>query len=129
MASTRLFSDIDLSFTAHPVTKDILAKYDDNAIKNAVKNLVLTRHFERLFHSEIGSNVNNMMFENANPGVVMSIRDEIFDVINNFEPRVDLLEVDVKFSPDQHLVMVTIIFRIKNTVRPITLQFALERTR
>jgi len=129
MASTRLFSDLDLSFTAHPVTKDILAKYDDNAIKNAVKNLVLTRHFERLFHSEIGSNVNNMMFENANPGVVLSIRDEIYDVINNFEPRVDLLEVDVKFSPDQHLVMVTIIFKIKNTVRPITLQFALERTR
>lgn len=129
MAKTRLFSDIDLSFTPHPTTKDLVAKYDDNAIKAAVKNLVLTSHYERPFHSEIGSNVKGLLFEIASPALAAVLRQEITDVITNFEPRVVLLDVGVEFSADENFVKVTIVFKVVNTERPITLQFTLDRTR
>jgi phage baseplate assembly protein W len=127
--ATRIFKDIDLSFNPHPSTGDFLGKYDDEAVKNAVKNLVMTKHYERPFHSEIGSSVNALLFELPSPGLVILLRQEISDVINNFEPRVDILDIDVKFTPDYHAVQITIVFKIKNTTRPITVQFALNRTR
>lgn len=127
--NTRLFSDIDLSFEKHPSTKDIFAKYDDNAIKNAVKNLILTKHFERPFHSEIGSNVNALLFELASPAITAITRQNIIDVINNFEPRVVLLEIDVESSLDSNALFVRIVFRIRNTQRPIIVEFTLDRTR
>lgn len=127
--TTRLFSDIDLSFVPHPSTGDLRVRYDDNAIKNAVKNLILTRHYERPFHSEIGSNVTNMLFELATPATVVLLKQEIADVIKNFEPRVDLQTVDVAFSSDEHTLLVSLVFTIKNTTRPITVQLTLNRTR
>jgi phage baseplate assembly protein W len=129
MANLRQFSDLDLSFSPHPSTGDLVGKYDETAIKNAVKNLVITRHYERPFHSEIGSNVTKMLFENPTPGVVALLRQEIVDVIKNFEPRVSNLDVDITFSPDSQYIYVTIVFFITNTSRPITIEFALSRTR
>lgn len=127
--NTRIFSDIDLSFEKHPVSKDIFAKYDDNAIKNALKNLILTKHYERPFHSEIGSNVTALLFENASPAVSAIIRQTISDVIDNFEPRVELLDIVVDMKPDQNELLVRIVFKIRNTTRPITVEFTLDRTR
>lgn len=129
MAKTRTFSDIDLSFIPHPATKDLVAKYDDSAIKNAVKNLIVTSHYERPFHSEIGSSVKGLMFELASPALAAVIKQEIADVLRNFEPRVVLLDVQVEFSQDEHEIRITVIFKIVNTERPITLQFTLDRTR
>lgn len=127
--NTRLFSDIDLSFQKHPATRDIFAKYDDNAIKNSIKNLILTRHYERPFHSEIGSNANNMLFELAYPAAAAIMRQEITDVINNFEPRVEILNVEVEFKEDSYEAFVRITFRVRNTQSPITVEFTLDRTR
>lgn len=127
--NTRIFSDIDLSFERHPVSKDIFLKYDDNAIKNSLKNLILTKHYERPFHSEIGSNVTALLFENASPAVSAIMRQTIVDVVENFEPRVELIEVDVNMKPDQNEMTVRIIFKIRNTTRPITVEFTLDRTR
>jgi phage baseplate assembly protein W len=127
--ATRLFKDIDLSFVPHPTTGDLLAKFDEEAIKNAVKNLVLTKHYERAFHSEIGSSVSGLLFEIASPGLEIVLKQEIADVINNFEPRVELLDIEVLFTPDANSVQVTITFRIRNTTRPIVVRFALNRTR
>jgi phage baseplate assembly protein W len=129
MAKTRTFSDIDLSFNPHPATKDLVAKYDDAAIKTAVKNLILTTHYERPFHSELGSSVKGLLFEIASPALVAIIKQEIANVIQNFEPRVVLLDVQVQFSADENEITITVIFKIVNTERPITLQFTLDRTR
>ena len=126
---TRIFSDIDLTFKPHPSTRDLVAKYDDTAIKNAVKNLIMTQHYERHFHGEIGSSVTGLLFEIPSPAITAIIKQEIKDVIANFEPRVVLKEVDVNFSPDEHELDVKIIFMIKNTTRPITIQFFMDRTR
>ena len=60
--NTRTFTDLDLNFTAHPVNKDVATKYDEQAIKQSVRNLILTKNFERPFHSEIGCQVRGMLF-------------------------------------------------------------------
>lgn len=129
MANTRVFKDLDISFTPHPVTGDVLLKYDENAIKNSLKNLLLTNHYERPFHSELGCNLRSMMFELPSPGLVALMRDEIANTITNFEPRVVVNDIKVLFSPDNNQVMITVLFKIVNSERPITLQFTLNRTR
>ncbi len=130
MAKTaRIFSDLDLNFTAHPVTKDVSRKYDENAIKTALKNLVLTSNYERPFHSEIGSPIKRLLFEPAGPMLAMTLKRAIVDLVNNFEPRVELIDVSVGFSGDNNSVYVTVEFKVINTERPLTLELVLERTR
>jgi hypothetical protein len=126
---TRTFTDIDLSFEPHPNTGDLMVKTDDNAIKNAVKNLILTKHYERAFHSEIGSSVMGMMFELITPGLIAVINQEIRDVITNFEPRVRVIDVRTVFNPDESSADITIIFNIVNTTSPLTVNVALKRVR
>jgi phage baseplate assembly protein W len=127
--NTRIFSDLDLNFTAHPVTGDITRRYDDNAIKQSVKNLLLTRNFERPFHSEIGSPIRQLLFDNPGPMFNVMLKRAVIDVINNFEPRVNIIDVRVDDYSDANEVYVTLEFTIVNTERPITLELALERTR
>lgn len=127
--STRLFSDIDLNFTAHPVTKDITRRFDENAIKASLRNLLLTRNYERPFHSEIGSPIRALMFELPGPMFDVMLQRAIIDVINNFEPRVEIIDVLVNDASDLNAVYITLEFKIVNTERPITLDLALERTR
>lgn len=127
--NTRTFSDLDLNFTKHPVTSDVSRKYDEEAVKQSVKNLVLTQNYERPFHSEIGSQIRGLLFEPATPMLSMLLRRAISDTIINFEPRVRLIDVAVRLEPDSNSVNVTIEFTIVNTVRPITVSLTLKRTR
>jgi phage baseplate assembly protein W len=127
--NTRMFSDLDLNFTAHPVTGDISIRYDEDAIKSSVRNLVLTNNYERPFHSEIGSPINSLLFDLASPLLSITLKRIISDLINNFEPRVNLRDVIIKVSPDNNSVYVSIYFTILNTVRPIMLDVILERSR
>lgn len=127
--NTRLFSDLDFNFTAHPVTKDVVRRYDDNAIKAALKNLILTSNYERPFHPEIGSPIKSLLFEPATPLLASSLKQAIVNTINNFEPRVELTDVSVTVDDDSNSVGISIEFKIVNTTRPITLDLTLERTR
>jgi len=127
--NTRIFSDLDFNFTAHPVTKDLTRRYGDNAIKNALKNLILTNNFERPFHSEIGSPIRRLLFEPATPLLAASLKQAIINTINNFEPRVELINVIVSVDEDSYSVGVSIEFQVINTTRPLTLDLTLERTR
>lgn len=127
--NTRTFSDIDLNFTAHPVTKDVSKKYDDNAIKQSIKSLVLTRNYDRPFHSEIGTPLSSLMFEPVSPVTAQLIKKVIEQTIINFEPRVVLTDVQVKFSPDNYSVYCSIEYRIVNTNAPQMVNLTLKRTR
>ena len=128
-SNTRQFSDLDLNFTPPPVTGDVGFKKDENAVKQAVKNLVLTQNFERPFHSEIGSSLRSLLFEPATPMTKEILRKTISDTITNFEPRVELLGVDIRYTLDDTAVDVRIRFKIKNTFTPIDVSLTLERTR
>ena len=110
------------------MTKDIVLRYDENSIKTSLKNLILTSNYERPFHSEIGSPIKRLLFEPATPMLGVVIKRAIVDVVNNFEPRVQLLDVNVQVS-DNNSVLVNIEFKIVNTETPLTLDLVLERTR
>jgi phage baseplate assembly protein W len=127
--ATRTFMDLDLNFTPHPVTGDIVRKYDETAIKQSIKNLVMTKNFERPFNSELGSPISSLLFDLVTPLTAIAVRRAIIDVINNYEPRVALLEVEPVISPDSNSLYVSITFKIINTEKPITLDLLLERTR
>jgi len=127
--ATRTYTDIDLNFTRHPVTGDVALKYDASAIKAAVKHLVMTRFYERLFHSEIGTPVSDLLFELAGPSLSIRLKKSISDVINNYEPRVVLISVDVFYEDDSPSIQITIFFRIVNTEIPLSVDLILERTR
>ena len=127
--STRVFSDLDFNFTAHPVTGDVARRYDENAIKSSIKNLLMTGYYEKPFHSEIGSPIRQMLFELATPMTIITMERAITDVINNYEPRAELIDVKVFDNLDNNAVAVTIVFKIINTTAPIRLDLVLERTR
>lgn len=127
--NTRTFSDLDINFLVNPVTGDIARKYDEAAIKQSVKNLILTNHYERLFHPEIGSQVTALLFEPFSPMMKFTLERAIINTINNHEPRVQLLAVDVTLNEDNHTVYVSITFRIVNTERPLVVDITLKRTR
>jgi phage baseplate assembly protein W len=127
--NTRIFSDLDFNFTKHPVTKDLSRRYDEDAVKNSLKNLILTNNYERPFHSEIGSPIKKLLFEPATPMLGAMLRRTIQDVINTFEPRVNIIDIIVMTNPDDYSIDVSIEFTILNTTAPITLDLTLQRTR
>ena len=127
--NTRTFSDIDMAFLANPVSKDIYKKYDENAIKQSIKNLIMTKNFERPFRSDIGSQISSLLFEPITPVLRATIKKTITNTIISYEPRVNLLSVEVLLSPDNNGVYVTIVFSIVNTSTPISVDLFLERTR
>jgi phage baseplate assembly protein W len=127
--NTRTFSDLDLNFTKNPVTKDVTRRFDEDAVKNSIKNLVLTSNYERPFHSEIGSPVRQLLFEPASPMLGAMLKRSIEDLINNFEPRVTVIDIICVVAEDDYTIDVSIEFRILNTITPITLDLTLQRTR
>lgn len=129
MTNTRTFSDLDLNFIANPATGDITSKNDANAIKQSIKNLVLTRNFERPFHPEIGSQVYNLLFDQFSPMTQSMMEQAIRNTITNFEPRVNLRKVSVALNNDNQTAYVTVMFTILNTAQPITVDLTLKRTR
>lgn len=129
MAATRIFADLDLNFTAHPVSKDVTRRYNENAVKAALRNLLLTSYYERPFHSEIGAPIRQLLFEIPGPMNREMIKRAVQDTVANYEPRVQLLNVEVKYDPDNNNVDILLEFRVLNSPNITTLELTLERTR
>jgi phage baseplate assembly protein W len=123
------FSDLDLRFNIHPVTKDLVLSSDEQAISRSIKNLVLTNHYERLMQSSIGSNVSGMLFELITPLTASQVQREIYDVITAFEPRAINVIVSVTAIPEQNALNANIQYYIENTPIPIVVDILLERIR
>ena len=123
------YRDLNLSFLPNPVRKDISTLSDADAVKQSVMNLILTKHYERPFHPEIGCNVTAFLFDNTTPLTAINIQRSIQDVIGNFEPRASLKSVDVNVAPDQNGFNVTIQFFIANVADIVSVDFFLERLR
>lgn len=124
----RRFSDIDISCLKHPVTKDISKKLNEKAIIFSIKNLVLTKIYERPFHPELSSDVCSLLFENVTHSMLSTLNDVIIMTINNFEPRVELQLVECVSTNNETAIQVTIVFRIVGTTENIKTQFLLQRT-
>lgn len=126
---SRKFKDLDLSFKINPFSKDLYLKKDEEAVKTALKHLILTKNFERPFHPEIGTQVHSLLFENFSPAVRLAMERTIQDAINKYEPRVNLNSVSIMEMQDNNDLEVTINFTLKNINRPITLTTILTRVR
>lgn len=126
---TRAFSDFDIDFTPHPVTKDLLKKVGTNSVVQALMNLVQLNTFEKPFHPEITSGVRKLLFEPIDPITSNALAVEIKVLIDNFEPRVKVIGVYTDADYDNHGYNVTIEFMLVNIDRPITVSVFLERLR
>ena len=128
-----LYANATTNFTAqafkYSYGSDVVKRYDEQAIKASVRNLILTSNYERPFHPEIGTQINALLFEPASPMLQAVLERAIRTTINNFEPRVDLTDVQVNVNGDSNTVDVSIIFTILNTQTPQVLNLVLERTR
>ena len=124
-----VYKDIDTLFDIHPVTRKLNILTNNAAVARSVKNLVLTNKGERPYQPFLGCDVRNQLFE-LNDGLVESeVEDTISDVINQYEPRAELICVDADIKPDQNSVEVTITFRVVNQQDPISINLMLERVR
>lgn len=127
--STKQFRDIDLSFKVNPFTKDIYLKTDEDAVKTALKHLILTRNFERMFHPEIGTQVHSLLFENFTPAVKIAMERTIEEAIQRFEPRIRLVDLNIEETDSGNDLLVNIVFTLINSDKPITITTLLNRVR
>ena len=127
---SRSFKDISLSFSPHPVTKDLPILKNENAIVRSVRNLVQTIPTERFFNSDLGSDVQDTLFGFVDYGTASLIEDQILTTVTNFEPRVENLEVEVEPQMDNNSFGVIVRFDVVGQEFP-TQEFAflLETTR
>ncbi len=122
----RWFTDLDVNMTLHPQTGDISLKYDINAVKRSVRNLLSTNLYERPFKPSLGVNLRGMLFELDSTDSIV-LKDEIRALIANFEPRVKVDEVHA--NSVGNALNVTLYFTIFNNPRPYELDLTLERVR
>lgn len=125
----QIFKDFDISFVAHPVTKQLQVLTNGNAVKQSVKNIILTNFYERPYKPKLGSNIIAQLFENADPFLEYELSKNIRTAIGNYEPRAILDEVIVKSEPDQNGLRVTVVFRLRNNAAPIQVDVFLDRVR
>ena len=124
------FKDISLSFKRHPVTNDILALKNEDAIKRSVQNLIRIQLGEVFFNDLLGTRITGALFELANDDFVDPIVTEIETTITNNEPRVRLTDVDVESQPDNNSLDIKISYDLVGLSAPTQiLQFVLEPTR
>ena len=127
--SVRTYVDLDLDFTRHPVTNDVVKIEDVNAVKRSVRNLVNTQFYERPFHPELGCGVRDLLFENYTPMTGIFIRRKIEEVLNNFEPRANVSSINVNEQPDRNGIDVAVNFYVLNLPNPVSVTTTLQRIR
>lgn len=127
--TNRIYSDLDLSFGAHPITGDVVKKYDVNAVKQSLKVMILTQYYERPFQPKLGSPVYGMLFDNVDQITANSLKLRIELLINKFEPRVRSQQVDVIPLYDENAFEITIYFYVIGVPDPVTFSTILRRSR
>ena len=119
-----------MSFQVNPLNNDMISIKNETAIARSIRNLIFTLPGERFFNENLGSRVSQTLFENMDEISASVIKDEITNTINNYEPRVDLISVDVSPNYDNNEFNVTINYYIVGIdVLPQQLSFALQPTR
>ena len=112
--SSRVYKDLNLNFSTNPVTQDVTTLTDVNAVKRSVRNLLLTNHYDRPFHPEIGSNIQALLFENFGPITANQLSRTIEEMIANFEPRARVESVECFPLPDTNTYDIRIYFYVEN---------------
>lgn len=124
-----IYSDFPKDMEQNPVTLDVSRKVNEAAVKESLKNLILTDRGERLMNPELGCGIRKMLFDNLTPDKVIIIKEMIKETIENYEPRVALIDVDILSGFDDGRVIVTLVFNVINIEEPINYAITLNRVR
>jgi phage baseplate assembly protein W len=127
--SVRTYKDLDLDFTRHPVTNDLVKIEDVDAVKRSVRNLVNTNFYERPFHPELGCGIRELLFENFTPLTGIFIRRKVQEVLDNYEPRAKVSSINVNEQPDRNAIDVKVSFYVLNLPNPVSVTTTLQRIR
>ena len=112
--SSRVYKDLNLNFGINPVTSDVTTVTDVTAVKRSVRNLLLTNHYDRPFHPEIGSNIQALLFENFGPITGNQLSRQIEETITNYEPRARIETVECYPVPNTNTYDVRVYFYVEN---------------
>ena len=121
--------DLDLSLKIHPIRKDIIPLKDDAAIKNAIKNLLITNFYERPFADDLGANLRGLLFEPAGIITNIELRSNIRDVIEKYEPRVSVTSIDITDNIPRNEYLIEVFFNIKGINVEQVVEIPLRRLR
>lgn len=124
-----LYSDFFTDLLSLDVTRDIAKAVNEDAVKQSIRNLLLTNRGDRLFNNTLGSDIYSLLFENSSPALEQTLSDYIKTTIENYEPRAELIDVIVDSEADEHEVLVVINFRVLNKTEPVSLELVLNRIR
>lgn len=124
-----LYSDFKKDLEVNLLTDDLAITRDEDAVKEAMRNLMLTDRGERLMQPNLGAGLKELLFENLTPATLELIKDRVKTTLELYEPRADIIDVIVAGSLDENEVYVTVRFYINNREQPVTLDVILERTR
>jgi phage baseplate assembly protein W len=124
-----IYSDFLSDFNAHPDNKQLMAIRDEAAVSRSIRNLLFTNKYERLFQPNIGGNLDKFLFEDVSAQTEASIRFQIIETIENYEPRAKLLDVIATGYPEKNGYVVSITFYVTSVENPITLNLPLYRVR
>ena len=127
--ANRIYKDLDLDFGRNTVTNDVNKLTDVEAVKRSVRNLINTSHYERPFHPEIGSSVRALLFEPITPLTSLNLQRKVEEVLNNFEPRIKLVQILSRPDADLNRYALRISFYVIGTPLPVTVETFLERLR
>jgi phage baseplate assembly protein W len=124
-----IYSDFTKDLFRNPVNNDLGKRTNENSVKEAIKNLILTDKGERLFQPNVGSDAKKMLFSNFTPATTKILEEYVRDTIKTFEPRAELLDVSVIAYPDENALQITIAFSIELVEDPVTLDLFIDRLR
>jgi phage baseplate assembly protein W len=124
-----LLSDLDMDLTMNPLTKDVSSVTGENTVKQALKNLLRFRKYDKPFHPEVDAGVMDLLFEPANPIIIFQIKRKIVETINSYESRVRGLQVDIVDLSEENAYRIDVQFQIQNSVETYRTTVIVERIR
>ena len=128
ITARRWYTDMDLNITPHPSTGDLILKYDKDAIKRSLRNIMLTNDYERPFRPGFGANLRSLLFELADDITKFEIRKQITEAIEDFEPRVAIDEIYLNQDRNNRMY-INIHYGIRGVPEAQELEVVLERVR
>ena len=125
----RNFRDLNLDFTAHPVTGDVARVKDTTSVKRGIKNVLMTQNGERLFNPEFGSGIRNLLFEQMTDLTAQRLESEVRSAITSWEDRAELLAIIVTPEEEYNRYRVAVTFRVINELKEQEMEVFLQRER
>ena len=122
------YTDIDMSLKNNSFYGDIVVLKDEDAIKNSIRNLIITSFGQRPFEPYLSSIIPKLLFAKPSTSVIISIKESISQVLVN-EPRIDVFEIDVINFPSENAYSIDIYYALRNSDEVETLNIPLKRTK